>query len=144
MDVSFNKPFNTVWRRCWAKYVASVVEGFPNANTDTNFKLLVPTSQHMIEWVKRVFEYPVQDQELVKKSFQVCGISSLDAHKWAEWCLFQTVYGKVTAQCGVQWWSSFWIVQLLYYYEICNKSLWFHIIYVVLFPTSIHFPKIFH
>ena len=76
------------------KYVASVVEGFPYANTDTNFKLPVPTSQRMIEWVKKVFEYLVQDQEMVKKSFQVCGISSSNPHKVRNGVFFKQCMGK--------------------------------------------------
>ena len=37
-----NKPFKGVLRRCWVKYVASVVEDFPDANSDTSFELPVP------------------------------------------------------------------------------------------------------
>ena len=78
MDVSLNKPFKAVLRRSWVKYVASVIEGFLDANSDTSFKLPVLTRQHMIDWIKEGFDYLVQDQEKVKKFFRVCGISSLD------------------------------------------------------------------
>ena len=73
-----NKPFKAVLRRCWVKYVASAVESFPDANSDSSFKLPVPTRQNMIDWVKEGYDSLVQDQEMVKKSFEVCGISSTD------------------------------------------------------------------
>ena len=49
MDASLNKPFKNVLRRCWVKYFAGAVEGFPNAHSDTSFELTVTTRQHMIE-----------------------------------------------------------------------------------------------
>ena len=39
MEVSLNKPFKTVSRRFWVKYVVSVVEGFPDANSGTTFRV---------------------------------------------------------------------------------------------------------
>ena len=48
MDVGLNIPFKVVLRRCWLKYAISVVEGFPNANSDASFNLPVPTHQFMI------------------------------------------------------------------------------------------------
>ena len=81
MDVCLNKPFKAVLRRCWVKYVATVVESFPGANSDSSFKLPVPTRQSMIDWVKEGYDSLVQDQEKVKKSFEVCGISSTDTGK---------------------------------------------------------------
>ena len=35
----------------------------------------------MIHWVKEEYDSLVQDQEMVKKSFEVCGISSTDTGK---------------------------------------------------------------
>ena len=94
MDVSLNKPFKVILRRCWVKYVASVVEGFRNANSDTCFKPPVPTRQHMINWVKEGFDYLVQDQEMVKKFFQVCDISSSDPDKVRNGTFFKQCMGK--------------------------------------------------
>ena len=81
MGVCLNKPFKAVLRICWVKYVASVVESFPDANSDSSFKLLVPTRQNMIDWVKEGYDSLIQDQEMVKKSFEVCRISSTDTGK---------------------------------------------------------------
>ena len=81
MDVFLNKPFKAVSRRCWVTYVANVVESFPDANSDSSFKLPVSTRQNMIDWVKKGYDSLVQDQGMVKKSFEVCGISSTDTGK---------------------------------------------------------------
>ena len=37
--------------------------------------------QHMIDLVKKGVDFLVQDKEMVKKPFQVCGISSSDPGK---------------------------------------------------------------
>ena len=42
MDVSLNKPLKVILRKCWIKYVADVVETFPERSTDSSFKLPVP------------------------------------------------------------------------------------------------------
>ena len=55
--------------------------GFPDANTDTSFKFQVPKRQHMIDWVNKGFDHLVQDQEMVRNSVQVYGISSSDPDK---------------------------------------------------------------
>ena len=81
MDGCLNKPFKAGLRRCWVKYVASVVESFPDANSDSGFRLPVPTRQNMTDWVKEGYDSLAQDQEMVKKSFEVCGISSTDTGK---------------------------------------------------------------
>ena len=76
-----NKPFKAVLRRYWVKYVASAVESFPDAISDSSFKLPVPARQNMIDWVKEGYDSLVQDQEMVKKSSEVCGISFTDTGK---------------------------------------------------------------
>ena len=75
MNVSLNKQFKAVLRICCVKYAASVVEGFLDANIDPTNN----TSTH--DRVQEGFDYLVQDQERVKKSFQVCGICSSDPDK---------------------------------------------------------------
>ena len=76
MNVSLNKQFKAVLRRCCVKYVASVVEGFLDANIDPSNN--TSTDDRL---GKEGFDYLIQDQEMVKKSFQVCGISSSDPDK---------------------------------------------------------------
>ena len=62
MDVCLNNPFKAVLRKCWVKYVASVVESFPDENS-TNSKISIPTHQQMIDWVKEGNDYLAQDKE---------------------------------------------------------------------------------
>ena len=35
----------------------------------------------MVDWVKKVFDYLTRNQEMVKRSFEVCGITVLDTEK---------------------------------------------------------------
>ena len=81
IDVSLNKPFKEILRKCWINYVAGVVETLSERNFDSSFKLQVPTRQHMLNWVKEGFDYLSERQEMVKSSFEVCGISSSDPQK---------------------------------------------------------------
>ena len=74
MDVSLNKPFTAILRKCWIKYVADVVELFSERNTDSSFKLPVPTREHMLDWVKEGFDYLLECQGMAKSPFEVCGI----------------------------------------------------------------------
>ena len=69
-------------------------EGFPDANSDTSFKLPVPTRQHMIDWVKKGFDWLNQDQEMFKKSIQACGVSSLDSDKVRNGVFFKQCMGN--------------------------------------------------
>ena len=48
----------------------------------------------MIERVKEEFDYLVHDQEMVKKSFQVCGISSSDLDKVQNGAFFKQCLRK--------------------------------------------------
>ena len=73
---------------------------FPHANSDTSFKLPVPTPQHMIDWVKEGFDYLVQDQKMVKKSCRVCSISSSDPYKLGNGAFFKQYMGKALHNLG--------------------------------------------
>ena len=81
MDVSLNKTLKAILGKCWTKYVADVVETFPESNTNSGFKLPVPTRQHMLGWVKEGFGYLSERHEMAKSSFEACGISSSDPQK---------------------------------------------------------------
>ena len=58
------------------KKFSSVFENFPVANSNSSFKLPASTRQHMIDWVKEGFDHLIERPEMVKLSFEVCGISS--------------------------------------------------------------------
>ena len=49
MDACLNKSFKAILRKCWVKYVSNVVESFPEANSNSSFKLPVLTCHHMID-----------------------------------------------------------------------------------------------
>ena len=76
MDACLNDPFREILRKCWIKYVSSVVESFPQI-IHSRFKLWMLTHQKVIDWVKEGFDHLVESpEEMVKSSFEVCGISS--------------------------------------------------------------------
>ena len=81
MDVCLNKPFKAILRKCWVNYISSVVETFPDASQDPSFKIPTPTRQQMVDWVKEAFDYLTRNQEMVKHSFEVCGITVSDTEK---------------------------------------------------------------
>ena len=48
----------------------------------------------MVDWVKERVDYLVQDQEMIKKSFCVCGIRSSDPDKVRNGAFFRQCMGK--------------------------------------------------
>ena len=89
-----NRLFKAILRKCWVKYVASVIESFPDGNS-SNSKIPVPTRQQMIDWVKEGNDYLAQDKEMVRRSFEVCGITSSDPEKVRSGEFFQKCMEKV-------------------------------------------------
>ena len=81
MDVCLNKPFKAFLRKCWVYYILSVVETFPDASQDPSLNIPTPTRQQMVDWVKEAFDYLTRNQEMVKDSFEVCGITVSDTEK---------------------------------------------------------------
>ena len=55
-------------------YLSSIVEKFPDSNEDPDFKIPTPISQQMVDWVKEAFDHVEKSVEMVKRSFEVCGI----------------------------------------------------------------------
>ena len=81
MDVCLNKPLKAILRKYWVNYISNVVETFPDASQDPSFKIPTPTRQQMVDWVKEAFDYLTRNQEMVKHSFEVCGITVSDTEK---------------------------------------------------------------
>ena len=81
MDVCLNKPFKAILRKCWVNYISSVAETFADPSRDPSFKIPTPTRQQMVDWVKEAFDYLTRNQEMVKHSFEVCGITVSDTEK---------------------------------------------------------------
>ena len=67
------------------KYVASAVERFPDANSDTCFELTVPTRQHMID-------YLVLDQEMVKNPFKFAALAHRIQIKFFKQCVGKALH----------------------------------------------------
>ena len=59
-------------------YISSVVETSPDASQDPSFKILTPTRQQIVDWVKEAFDCLTGNQEMAKHSFEVCGITVFD------------------------------------------------------------------
>ena len=59
-------------------YISSVVETSPDASQDPSFKILTPTRQQIVDWVKEAFDCLTRNQEMAKHSFEVCGITVFD------------------------------------------------------------------
>ena len=81
MDVCLNKAIKAILRKCWVNYISIVVETFPDASQDHSFKVPTLTRQQMVDWVKEAFDYLTRSQEMVKHSFEVCGITVSDTEK---------------------------------------------------------------
>lgn len=76
MDVCINKPFKAVLRKCWVEYVSVVI----NKDKDHD-KIPPPSRQDMVDWVEKAFNTISLDTEMVKRSFDVCGITTTDKSK---------------------------------------------------------------
>ena len=59
-------------------YISNVVETSPDASQDPSFKILTPTRQQIVDWVKEAFDYLTRNQEMAKHSFEVCGVTVFD------------------------------------------------------------------
>ena len=81
MDACLNKPFKANLQKCWVNYISSVAETFPDASQDPSFKIPTPTRSQMVDWVKEAFDCLTRNQEMVKHSFEVCGITVSDTEK---------------------------------------------------------------
>ena len=81
MDVCLNKLFKATLQKCWVNYNSSALETFPDASQDPSFKIPAPTQQQMVDWVKEVFGYLTRNQEMLKPTFEVCGITASDTEK---------------------------------------------------------------
>ena len=61
--------------------ISSFVETFPDVSQDPSFKIPTSTRQQMVDWVKEAFDYLTRNLEMVKHSFEVCGITVSDTEK---------------------------------------------------------------
>ena len=74
MDVCINKPFKANLRKCWVEYVAKMID-------EKHDQIPPPSRQHMVDWVEEAYNAISSDVRMVKRSFDVCGITSTDKNK---------------------------------------------------------------
>ena len=74
MDVCINKPFKANLRKCWVGYVAKMID-------EKHDQIPPPSRQHMVDWVEEAYNAVSSDIGMVKRSFDVCGITSTDKNK---------------------------------------------------------------
>ena len=80
--MSLNRPFKSVLTECWEDYVLKLVNGVESADlNDPNFKLSAPSRQDIVDWVQKDYEYLVLKKEMVRKGFEVCGVTSAEPSK---------------------------------------------------------------
>ena len=80
MDVCINKPFKAILRKCWVTYISKIIEQMP-ATTPDDFKLPPPSRQDMVHRVAEAYRLTSSDKDMVKCSFDVCGITTSDPAK---------------------------------------------------------------
>ena len=71
MDVCINKPFKAILRKCWVEYVAEMIE-------EKHDQIPPPSRQHMVDWVEKAYNAISSDIDMIKRSFDVCGITTTD------------------------------------------------------------------
>ena len=77
LDVSINRPFKLVLGECWEKYVLSIIDTLsPDMISDPTYKLPAPSRQHIVDWVLEGYNYLLLKKDVIKKSFDVCGITT--------------------------------------------------------------------
>ena len=74
MDVCINKPFKANLRKSWVGYVAKMID-------EKHDQIPLPSHQHMVDWVEEAYNAISSDIGMVKRSFDVCGITSTDKNK---------------------------------------------------------------
>ena len=74
MDVCINKLFKANLIKCWVGYVAKIID-------EKHDQIPPPSRQHMVDWVEEAYNAISSDIRMVKRSFNVCGITSTDKNK---------------------------------------------------------------
>ena len=74
MHVCINKSFKANLRKFWVGYVAKMIY-------EKHDQIPPPIRQHMVDWVEKAYNAISSDIRMVKRSFDVCGITSTDKKK---------------------------------------------------------------
>ena len=57
------------------------------ATTPDDFKLPPPSRQDMVDWVEEAYRLISSDKDMVKRSFDVCGITTSDPGSFYDKCM---------------------------------------------------------
>ena len=96
LDVSVNRPFKLVLGECWENYVLSVVETMGSDNLlDSEFKLPAPSRQLVVDWVQQGYTYLLEKREMVKRGFEVCGVTSSDPKRVRNESFYKEIMARV-------------------------------------------------
>ena len=93
MDVCINKPFKAILRKYWVTYISEIIEQMP-ATTPDDFKLPPPSRQDMEDWVEEAYRLISSDKDMVKRSFDVCGITTSDPAKARSGSFYDKMHEK--------------------------------------------------
>ena len=62
------------------KYILDIVESLPEASSDPNYQLSPSTRQLVVDWVLEGYNYLLSKEDIIKRSFEVCGITTTDSN----------------------------------------------------------------
>lgn len=74
MDVCINKPFKAILRKYWLEYVSEMID-------EDHGTIPPPSRQDMVDWVEKAYNAISSDVNMVKRYFDVCGITTSDTSK---------------------------------------------------------------
>ena len=74
MDFCIHNSFKAILRRCWAEYMSEMIN-------KEHVQLPSPSRQDRVDWEEKAFNYISNDTQMVKWSFDVCGIITTDSSK---------------------------------------------------------------
>ena len=96
LDVSVNRPFKLVLGECWENYVLDTVEKLGSDNLlDPNIKLTAPSRQLIVDWVLEGYNYLLQKRDMIKKGFEVCGVTTTDPERVRNDSFYKGIMRKV-------------------------------------------------
>ena len=81
LEVCINNPFKAILRDCWENYINVVSELGEVEKSNPSFKLSAPSREDVIDWIENGYDVLKTSQDMIKRSFEVCGISSTDPDK---------------------------------------------------------------
>ena len=96
LDVSVNRPFKAVLGECWEGYLLDLVDKLSAVDlSDPKFKLTPPTRQQIVDWVLEGYNYLLTKKDMIKRGFEVCGVTSTDPERVRNDTFYKSIMAKV-------------------------------------------------